>query len=55
LFEGALETFKQKNSREKVLSKKVDELEEQVKQKDGLISEIVADNIRLKKNMNGAR
>ena len=55
LFEGALETFEQKNSREKVISKKVNDLHEQVKQKDSLISEIVADNIKLKKNLNGAR
>lgn len=55
LFEGALETFKQKNSREHVLSKQVKTLEQQVKQKDSLISEIVADNVRLKKKLNGAR
>lgn len=51
LFSGALETFtKRKNSREDA---KITRLEEKLKDKDSLISEIIEDNLRLKKSLNG--
>jgi transposase-like protein len=51
LFSGALEFFsKRKNNRE---DEKISRLEEKLKDKDSLISEIVEDNLRLKKSMNG--
>ena len=53
LFQGAIEIFKQKGRVGRVMATKVEKLEEKVKQRDELISEIVADNIRLKKSLNG--
>lgn len=51
LFSRALETFsKRKNTRE---DEKLTRLEEKLKDKDSLISEIVEDNLRLKKNLSG--
>ena len=51
LFSGALETFsKRKNARE---DEKIFRLEEKLKDKDSLISEIIEDNLRLKKNLSG--
>lgn len=51
LFFGALDTFsKSKNKRE---DEKISRLEEKLKDKDSLISEIVEDNLRLKKNLSG--
>ena len=51
LFSGALETFsKSKNKRE---DEKLTRLEEKLKSKDSLISEIIEDNLRLKKSLNG--
>ena len=53
LFSGALETFtKRKNTREDA---KITRLEEKPKDKDSLISEIIEDNLRLKKSLNGDR
>jgi len=54
LFEKGAALFEEK--REKSVSKieeKITRLETKLKEKDSLISEIVEDNIRLKKNMNG--
>lgn len=52
LFTGALETFTKKktSSSDEV---KITRLEEKLKDKDSLISEIVEDNLRLKKKLNG--
>lgn len=51
LFSGALETFsKRRNTRE---DGKITRLEEKLKDKDSLISEIIEDNLRLKKSLNG--
>lgn len=51
LFEGALETF---NSQSKHKNKRQSEkLEQQLRDRDSLISTIVAENIHLKKNING--
>jgi transposase-like protein len=51
LFSGALDMFsKRKNTRE---DEKITRLEEKLKDKDSLISEIIEDNLRLKKNLNG--
>ncbi len=51
LFEGALETFKsQPNHKNK---RQTDKLQQQLRDRDSLISTIVAENIRLKKNFNG--
>ena len=47
LFQGALETFsKRKNTSE---DEKISRLEEKLKDRDSLISEIIEDNLRLKK------
>jgi len=56
LFEKGEELFSEQ--REKKSSKaeeKIQRLEAKLKEKDALISEIVEDNIRLKKSMNGER
>jgi len=56
LFEKGEELFSEQ--REKKSSKaeeKIQRLEAKLKDKDALISEIVEDNIRLKKSMNGER
>jgi transposase-like protein len=51
LFEGALETFKsQPNHKNK---RQTDKLQQQLRDRDSLISTIVAENIRLKKNFTG--
>ncbi|MHC1738001.1 MAG: transposase [Ignavibacteriaceae bacterium] len=52
LFQGALTTFSksQKPVQEK---EKISHLEEKLKYKDTIISEIVEDNLRLKKKLNG--
>lgn len=52
LFTGALETFS-KNKSSKTDEGKINRLEEKLKDKDSLISEIVGDNLRLKKKLNG--
>lgn len=54
LFEGALNTFSQQ--REKTDRKKdvkIKHLEDVLKDRDGLIADIVTDNVRLKKKLNG--
>jgi len=54
LFENAQEVFSQKQkgplSSE---NRKIEQLEEKLKDKDSLIAEIITDNIRLKKKLNG--
>ena len=52
LFSGALETFSKKKNI-KSDQGKIIRLEEKLKDKDSLISEIVEDNLRLKKKLNG--
>lgn len=49
LFEGAVTLFKNKKKDQF----KFKELQDKLKEKDALIAEIVADNIRLKKKLNG--
>lgn len=52
LFAGALETF----SKKKVIrseEEKINRLEDKLKDKDSLISEIIEDNLKLKKKLNG--
>jgi transposase-like protein len=49
LFAGALETFSKKQNG-KTDEVKLNRLEEKLKDKDSLISEIVEDNLRLKKS-----
>ena len=54
LFEGALNTFSQqgeKTGRKKDV--KIKHLEAVLKDRDGLIADIVTDNVRLKKKLNG--
>ena len=55
LFEGALEMFKQNGRVSRVMATRVEKLEGKIKQRDELITEIVSDNIRLKKSLNGER
>lgn len=50
LFSGALDTFSKSTKRE---DEKLTRLEEKLKDKDSLISEIIEDNLRLKKKLNG--
>ena len=47
LFSGALETFSKRKDRRG--DEKITRLEEKLKDKDSLISEIIEDNLRLKK------
>lgn len=52
LFEGALETFQpQKTKAEK---RRIANLEETLTMRNGLISDLVEDNIRMKKKLHGA-
>lgn len=54
LFEGALEIFSQKHQgQSSSQGRKIDHLEDRLKEKDSLIAEIITDNIRLKKKLNG--
>jgi len=54
LFEGALETFSGSHKkRKKTESKETQRLKEKLREKESIIAEIVEDNIRLKKNLNG--
>jgi transposase-like protein len=53
LFNGALNTFSNKKNGRTVEDGKITKLEEKLKYKDSLISEIVEDNLRLKKKLNG--
>ena len=54
LFEGALDTFSKRHQKhDSNQSYKMQQLEDKVKDKDSLIVEILSDNIRLKKKLNG--
>lgn len=54
LFEGAAEIFnRSQNGKASADEKKVEHLKEKLKSKDQLISELVEENIGLKKNLNG--
>ena len=53
LFSGALRTFSKKGRATNPEQEKLLKLEEKIKGKDSLISEIVEDNLRLKKKLNG--
>jgi transposase-like protein len=51
LFEGALQIFNQNKT--KSSERKLKVLQERLQEKDSLISELVSENVRLKKNLNG--
>lgn len=51
LFAGATEIFSKKKTKSE--KEKLHKLEEKLKDKDSLISEIVEDNLRLKKKLSG--
>jgi len=51
LFEGALQLFNQ--SKSKSAERKIKDLQNRLQEKDSLISELVSENIRLKKNLTG--
>lgn len=54
LFEGALETFSGSHKhRKKKESNETLRLKEKIRKQETIITEIVEDNIRLKKNLNG--
>ena len=54
LFENAQEVFSQKQKGPlSAENRKIEQLEEKLKDKDSLIAEIITDNIRLKKKLNG--
>ncbi len=54
LFENAVETFKQKSPRKSNKeNKKIKDLEDTIQIRDSLIAELVTENIKLKKNLNG--
>jgi transposase-like protein len=51
LFEGALQIFN--HSKSKSAERRIKGLQEKLQDKDSLISELVSENVRLKKNLNG--
>jgi transposase len=54
LFEGAEKIFNRKTEeRDRKAEYRIQKMEEKLRQKDGLISELVEDNIKLKKNITG--
>jgi transposase len=54
LFEGARETFSGAHkNRKKTESKETQRLREKLREKEAIIAEIVEDNIKLKKSLNG--
>jgi transposase len=53
LFTGALKTFTRVGRNTNHEQEKLQKLEEKIKGKDSLISEIVEDNLRLKKKLSG--
>lgn len=53
LFEGALEFFSQPKSARKKSARKLEKLEKKLKDRDSLITELVSENIALKKSLNG--
>ena len=57
LFEGAVDTFAitRKDATDKAQSKKIEELEKQLAQKDMVIAELATENLGLKKNYSGLK
>lgn len=57
LFEGAVDTFAitRKDTTDKAQSKKIEELEKQLAQKDMVIAELATENLGLKKNYSGPK
>lgn len=57
LFEGAVETFAitRKDTTEKAKSRKIEELEKKLAQKDMVIAELATENLGLKKNYSGLK
>lgn len=53
LFEGALQSFTPKRKGSTATERKIKQLEGKLTDRDRLISEIVSENISLKKNLNG--
>lgn len=54
LFEGAVDIFSRKHRKESAEENRtVERLTEKLKQKDGLIAELVQDNIELRKSIDG--
>ena len=53
LFEGAIDTFSQSKKDKLSQDKRYQKLKQKLSDRDFLISEIVSENIRLKKNLNG--
>jgi len=52
LFEGALDTFSRSSSKQSSSQdKKISELEEKLRKRNAVISELIEDNILLKKNL----
>jgi len=51
LFEGALNTFKQTKTQRQNVNQQIKKLEEKLQHRDSVISEIVSENIKLKKNL----
>ena len=51
LFEGALQTFSTTSQRSD--ERQIKSLKEKLQDRDSIISEIVRENVRLKKNLNG--
>lgn len=57
LFEGAVETFSvtRNDTAEKSQSKKIEELQKQLEQKDAVIAELATENLGLKKKYTGQK
>jgi transposase-like protein len=53
LFEGALQTFTPSHRGNSSAERKIKELTQTLQDRDSLISEIVTENVRLKKSLNG--
>jgi len=53
LFEGALDTFNKSGRKQKKEAVLVDQLHKKLKDRNSLIADLVSENIRLKKNLNG--
>ncbi|MFQ5751074.1 MAG: transposase [bacterium] len=53
LFEGALDTFTKPKGKQKREASKLEHLQKKLNDRDSLIGELVSENIRLKKSLNG--
>lgn len=53
LFEGDLNIFNKPKGKQKREVRKMEHLENKLQERDSLITELVSENIRLKKNLNG--